>query len=250
MFPTTADLDRLKAGGAHWIWEPNKDTFIGIMPRDGHVNQMHWFRRPASSAYHFMNAYTESKYVHLDFGVGKVNPFPFIQEASHIHPTPEDMMGGSVVRWTFDMSKPGEKFEEYPLAPGGDFPRIATKDHMSDYSVGYYERFDPTAGPPLTAGPVGAGFNTLSRLEVKSGNLKSWHSDKPVTIQEEVHIPSKTPGHEGYLALVADLHEKQLSDMLLFEAEHVDKGPIATIKLPLRLRNQVHGNWVTAEELL
>jgi carotenoid cleavage dioxygenase len=96
---------------------------------------------------------------------------------------------------------------------------------------------------------VGAGFNTLSRLEVKSGKLKSWHSDKPVTIQEEVHIPSKQPGHEGYLALVADLHENQLSDVLIFEAEHVDKGPVATIKMPLRLRNQVHGNWVAAEEL-
>jgi carotenoid cleavage dioxygenase-like enzyme len=249
VFPTTADLDRIKAGGAHWIYEPNKDTFIGIMPRDGHVNQMHWFRRPASSAYHFMNAYTEGKFVHLDFGVGKLNPFPFIQEASHIHPTMEDMAGGGVVRWSFDMSKPGEKFEEYPLAPAGDFPRIASKDHMADYSIGYYERFDPTAGPPLIAGPVGAGFNTLSRLEVKSGKLKSWHSNKPVTIQEEVHIPSKQPGHEGYLALVADLHENQLSDVLIFEAEHVDKGPVATIKMPLRLRNQVHGNWVSAEEL-
>jgi carotenoid cleavage dioxygenase len=48
---------------------------------------------------------------------------------------------------------------------------------------------------------------------------------------------------------VADLHDTQLSDMLVFEAEHLDKGPIATIHLPLRLRNQVHGNWVTAEEL-
>ena len=110
-----------------------------------------------------MNAYTEGKFVHLDFGIGKYAPFPFIQQASHIHPTPEDMAYGRVVRWTFDMSKPGEKFEEYKLAPSGDFPRIANKDHMKDYSIGYYERFDPEAGPPLVAGPVGAGFNTLSR---------------------------------------------------------------------------------------
>jgi carotenoid cleavage dioxygenase-like enzyme len=248
VFPTTANLDRIKAGGAHWIWEPNKDTFIGIMPRDGKVDDMHWFRRPACSAYHFMNAYTEGKYVHLDFGVGKVNPFPFIQEASHIHPTPEDMAGGAVVRWTFDMSKPGEKFEEYNLAPAGDFPRIATKDMMADYSVGYYERFDPTLGPPLIAGPVGAGFNTVSRLEVKSGKVKSWQPKGRTTIQEEVHIASKTPGHEGYLAMVVDLHDEKLSDVVILEAANVEKGPIATIKMPLRLRNQVHGNWVSAEE--
>jgi carotenoid cleavage dioxygenase len=249
VFPTTCDLDRLKAGGVHWVCEPDKDTFVGIMPRDGSVKHMHWFRRPACSAFHFMNAYTEGKFVHLDFGIGKYAPFPFIQQASHIHPKPEDMAAGRVVRWTFDMSKPGEKFEEYNIAPSGDFPRIANKDHMKDYSIGYYERYDPEAGPPIVSGPVGAGFNTLSRLEVKSGKLQSWHSNRPVTIQEEVHIPSKQTGHEGYLALVADVHEQQLSDLLVFEAAHVDKGPIATAHLPLRLRNQVHGNWVPAEDL-
>jgi carotenoid cleavage dioxygenase-like enzyme len=249
VFPTTADLERIRTGGPHWIWEPTRDTYVGIMPRDGSVEDMHWFRRPACSAYHFMNAYTEGKYVHLDFGVGKVNPFPFIQEASHIHPTAADMAGGGVVRWSFDMSKPGEKFEEYPLAPAGDFPRIAMKDHMLDYGVGYYERFDPQVGPPLMAGPVGAGFNTVCRLEVKSGKTKSWHPQQPATIQEEVHIPSKMPSHEGYLALVVDRHDDKLSDMVILEAARPDQGPIATIKMPLRLRNQVHGNWVSAEEL-
>jgi carotenoid cleavage dioxygenase len=247
VFPTTADIHRIQAGGAHWIWEPEKDTYIGIMPREGSVKDMRWFRRPACSAYHFMNAYTEGNRVHLDFGVGKVNPFPFIQEASHVHPRPEEM-GGNVVRWTFDMSKPGEKFEEYVLAPGGDLPRIAAKDNMFDYSVGYYERFDFESGPPLTAGPVGVGFNTLTRLEIKSGKHKSMHLDTPSTIQEAVHIPSKTSGHEGYLAFVADLHDEKLSDVLVLEAEHIDKGPIARLKMPFRLRNQVHGNWVPVED--
>jgi carotenoid cleavage dioxygenase-like enzyme len=249
VFPTTADLDRIKAGGVHWICEPDKDTFIGIMPRDGSVKDMHWFRRHACSAFHFMNAYTEGKFVHLDFGVSKYAPFPFIQQASRIHPTPKELAGGNVVRWTFDMSKPGEKFEEYVLAPAGDFPRVAMKDHMLDYSTGYYERFDPELGPPQTAGPVGAGFNTVSRLEVKSGKIKSWHPKQPATIQEEVHIPSKTPGHEGYLALVVDLHDSMLSEVVILEAANPEKGPLATIKMPLRLRNQVHGNWVDAEEL-
>jgi carotenoid cleavage dioxygenase-like enzyme len=249
VFPTTADLDRMKAGGVHWVNDPSLDAFVGIMPRDGHVDQMRWFRHPACSAFHFMNAHTEGKFVHLDFGIGKYAPFPFIQQASHIHPTAEDFAYGKVVRWSFDMSKPGDTFEEYKLAPAGDFPRIANKDHMKDYSIGYYERFDPAVGAPIVAGPVGAGFNTLSRLEIKSGKLKSWNPTRPVTIQEEVHIPSRTPGHEGYLALIADLHDTQLSDLLVFEAEHLDKGPIATAHLPLRLRNQVHGNWVTAEEL-
>jgi carotenoid cleavage dioxygenase len=47
---------------------------------------------------------------------------------------------------------------------------------------------------------------------------------------------------------VADLHDEKLSDVLVLEAEHIDKGPIARIKMPFRLRNQVHGNWVPMED--
>ncbi len=56
VFPTTADRARIKAGGPHWICEPDKDSFVGIMPRAGSVRDMRWFRGPARSAFHFMNA--------------------------------------------------------------------------------------------------------------------------------------------------------------------------------------------------
>jgi carotenoid cleavage dioxygenase len=248
VFPTTANLDRIKAGGAHWVWEPSKETFVGIMPRAGSVQDIRWFRGPATSAYHFMNAYTEGSKVHLDFGCGKVNPFPFIQKASNIEVNPAEM-GGDYVRWTFDLSKPGERWEEYLIGPGGEMPRIAEKDFMVDYDIGYYQTYDPEAGPPLIAGPVGAGFNTLLRLEVKSGRVTKLPMPPGTTLQEELHIPSKQPGHEGYLAFVVDLHEKNLSEVWLVEAQHIGKGPIARIQVPLRLRAAVHGNWVTAEQL-
>jgi carotenoid cleavage dioxygenase-like enzyme len=248
VFPTTADLDRIKAGGPHWVWEPTKDTYIGIMPRTGSVKDMRWFRGPARSGYHFMNAYTEGNQVHLDFGSGKVNPFPFIQEASKIHVRPEEM-GGDYVRWTFNLGKPGDRFEEYIIGPGGEMPRIAEKDFMVDYDIGYYQTFDPTVAPPLIAGPVGAGFNTLLRLEVKSGKLTRLPLPPGTTMQEEVHIPSKKPGHEGYLAYVVDLHDKNLSEVHVVEAQRIDKGPIARIQIPLRLRVGVHGNWVPVEQL-
>lgn len=248
VFPTTADLDRLKAGGPHWIFEPDKDAFIGIMPRDGHVTNMRWFRRPGGSAYHFMNAYTEGSRVHLDFGLANMNPFPFIRAASGIHVEPRDIRS-NYVRWTFDLSKPGERFEETVIGPPGDMPRIAERHQMVDYDVGYYQRFDPQVGPPLIAGPVGAGFNTITRIEVKSGRVRNLTMDKRSTVQEHVHIPSRVPGHEGYLAFIVDLHDENESEVFVVEAGHLERGPIARIKVPLRLRVGVHGNWVPAEEL-
>ena len=124
VFPTTADRARIEAGGPHWIWEPDKDSFVGIMPRAGSVRDMRWFRGPARSAFHFMNAHTEGSRVHLDFGCSKVNPFAFIREATGLEVRPEER-GSEFVRWSFDLSKRGEHWEEYVLGPGGDMPRIA-----------------------------------------------------------------------------------------------------------------------------
>jgi len=39
------------------------------------------------------------------------------------------------------------------------------------------------------------------------------------------------------------------SDLLLWDAQQIADGPIATIRLPLRLRNGLHGTWVTGEQL-
>jgi carotenoid cleavage dioxygenase-like enzyme len=249
VFPTTADLARIKSGGPHWIWEPRRPCYVGIMPRDGSVADLRWFEYPqARSAYHFMNAFTAGSKVHLDFGCGQVNPFPFIQEASNVIFDPKTMTG-AFVRWTFDIGKPGTAIEETVLGPSGDMPRIAQKDAMVDYQVGYYQSFDPAVGPPLIAGPVGAGFNTIRRLEVNTGKLQSLPMDAHTTVQEHVHIPSRQPGHEGYLAFVADRHDLWLSEVWVLEAAHPERGALAKIQIPLRLRVGVHGTWVPAEVL-
>jgi carotenoid cleavage dioxygenase-like enzyme len=48
------------------------------------------------------------------------------------------------------------------------------------------------------------------------------------------------------LAFVVDKHDEWLSEVCVLEAAHIEQGPIAKIKLPLRLRCAVHGNWVVA----
>jgi carotenoid cleavage dioxygenase len=247
VFPTTANLQRIKAGGAHWIFEPTLDTYVGIMPRGGSVTQLRWFKRPAASAYHYMNAHTAGSTVHLDFGVGNTSPFPFIREASGITVQPWEIRS-AYSRWSFELDKPGDAIKEAVLGPPGDMPTIARRDHMRDYEIGYYQRFDPKVGPPLVAGPVGGGFNTVSRLNVKTGAVSNFAMDQRSTVQEHVHVPSKQPGHEGYLLFVVDRHDTQLSEIFVLEAEHLERGPVARVQVPLRLRVGVHGNWVPREE--
>ncbi len=246
VFPTTADLDRIKSGGPHWVFEPDRESYIGIMPRNGSVKEMRWFRHPARMSFHFMNAHTAGDKVHLDFGVSNANVFPFILEASGLTFDPAKLRGG-YVRWTFDLSKPDDTIEETMLGPPGDMPRVAEKDHMKDYEIGYYQRFDPTIGPPLLAGPVGGGFNAISRLNVRERTIRTLPMDRRTTVQEHIHIPSKRAGHEGYLAFVADIHDEPYSQVWIVEAGNIEQGVVCKLRMPLRLRVGVHGNWVPAE---
>lgn len=249
-FPTTADLERIKAGGCHWLWEPEQLTRIAIMPRNGTVKDLRWFTGPAVSAYHFMNGYTEGNKVYMDFSYAKTHQFPFVREASGIKEFDPADLQCPYVRWEFDLSKPGDGWEEYVLCPAvGDFPRIADKDHMKDYDVGYYINYDPNCGPPLMTGAAYFGFNCLTRMEVKSGKSTQFSLGPGTTVNEPIHVPSQQAGHEGYLIYVTDLHEEWKSDVLVLDAGNIEKGPLARIKLPLRLRNQVHGMWYSADKI-
>ena len=108
--------------------------------------------------------------------------------------------------------------------------------------------FDPRIDAPILSGPTPAGFNAILRLNVKTGAITAWNQPG-VTIQEPVLIPSRQAGHEGYLMAVADIHATNTAEVLLFNAATPERGPIARMKIPLRQRCGVHGNWVQAEQL-
>ncbi|PZN34060.1 MAG: carotenoid oxygenase [Proteobacteria bacterium] len=242
-FPIVADLERIEAGGPHWAWDPTKESFVGIMPRDGRVEQMRWFRARPCSVFHFVNGFTEGSKVHIDMCVSEVPAFEFMRVAGDLH-VPQHEVQGNLVRWTFDLSKPGDTPEEHVLGPAGDFPRIADKDMMVDYDITYYARVDVNFGPPIVSGPVGVGFNTITRLEVKTGKMTDLFVGPNCTAQEHVHIPSRKPGHEGYLMYIVDRHDQNQAEVHIVEAAHLENGPIARILVPMRLRCGVHGNWV------
>ena len=43
--------------------------------------------------------------------------------------------------------------------------------------------------------------------------------------------------------------DERRSDLLILDALAIDQGPVATVKLPVRLRQGLHGNWHTAADL-
>lgn len=247
VFPTVSDMGKLEAGVPHWAWDASKPTRVGIMPRNGNVEDLRWFEGPPCFSYHMMNAFTEGSKVHLDLCVADINMFPFVMAAGGYEYDPSQA-NGRLARWTFDLAGASTTWQETVIGPGGDMPRIAEHDMLKSYSIAYMAAFNPELGPPILSGPTPAGFNCVLRINVQTGAITSW-AQPGTTIQEPVLIKSREAGHEGYLAAVCDMHATNTAEIVLLLASEVERGPIARIKVPMRLRCGVHGNWVPREEL-
>ena len=119
IFPTTADLDRLKAGGAHWAHQQELESWLAIMPRYGKVEEMKWIKGPVGvSVFHEVNAYDDGDLVHIDLCLTDTNAFPFMREAGGIERDQQSLQG-ALTRWTIDMSQGRPADRGAPARPSG-----------------------------------------------------------------------------------------------------------------------------------
>ncbi|HWU02705.1 MAG TPA: carotenoid oxygenase family protein [Novosphingobium sp.] len=260
IYPTTSSLERLKAGGDHWVHEMDTDSWLGVMPRYGDVSQMRWFKGPKGvSAYHFMNAFEDaSGTIHFDQCLSNVNAFPFIREASGIHMAPQEVKG-ALTRWSVDPRGETSEVVETIVGPPGDFPLIPARLQGRPNPYGWMLSMDPAMqGPPLMGGPVGAMFNCLLRLDFEKGAPQAGHVvdalPLPVgwSFNEPVHVPSAQEGHLGWIVLITDHQtgDNQFEHAAwVVDAGNLAAGPVATVAIPTRLRPQVHGWWVPQAQL-
>jgi len=249
IFPTIADLDRVKAGGPHWRHHMDRDSWIGIMPRYGSVQEMVWFKGPKGvHAYHVMNAYTEGHRVHLDMCLADRNLIPFVLEDSGV---PVEIDGG-LTRWTMDLNKPEAGIEQQVLGPFGEMPRTRDIDQGRKYDYCWYLTIDPNGGKPLHVGPAGLAFNSLLTVDMNTGDIDPYNIGPGLAIGEPVHVPSSQPSSRGWL--LAEIsreigEERYEQEIWVLNADDLKSGPVARIKLPIAARAQLHGLWVGAKAL-
>jgi carotenoid cleavage dioxygenase len=249
VYPTRSDLERLRAGGPHWVHDQEGESFIGVMPRYGRVEDIRWFSGPLGvHSYHVMNAFAEGTKIHLDQALAVTNLIPFIAENSGI-----DMpVDGGLTRWTLDLADPAAGIVEEKVGPFGEMPIIAHADLGRAYSRGWYLSIDPAKLTPVANGPVGVLFNSLIMVDWRDGSLKRFTDGSGVGFNEPVHVPSRDQEHGGWLLMMVDrvIAEGHFAQELwVIAADDVETGPVARVFMPFVTCEQVHGNWVSRSQL-
>jgi carotenoid cleavage dioxygenase-like enzyme len=252
VYPTTADLERMKAGGWHWAHQQDLESWVGVMPRYGKVEEMRWFKGPKGvSAFHMTNAFDDGDKIHMDACLSETCAFPFMREAGGIQRNQWEIQS-ALTRWTLDMGNPADSIESTPIGPPGDLPRIRDAEQGRPYGVIWLPTMNPQAkGPPLVGNVVGAAFNCLLRIDLVTRRVDALALDPGMAINEPVHVPSSTPGHGGWLLAVVDREAARDydSELWVIDADNIAAPPVAKVKVPLPVRPQVHGTWVSAKQL-
>ncbi len=236
VLPLTGDLQRVMSGGPAFAWEPEKPALVGVMARDADVSTIRWFQTEACYVFHPMNAWEADGKIYADVMKYDVAPLFPLADGS-----PGRKCGAYLVRWVFDLADASDVIKEVKLDElSGEFPRFDERFAMSENRHGWF------AGNTANSGDV--RFDVLAHIDLKTGARSTWTLPPGDSPSEPVFVP-RTPDAaegDGWVTAVIYRGEEDRSDFVVFEAQDMAAGPIATAKMPRRVPFGFHGNWVSA----
>lgn len=247
IFPLTSDIERTKAGKPAFMWDDTQQVQVGILPRYGKASDIRWFCGPARFTGHFLNGYNDGTKVVIDGPFAKTNIFPFFADV-HGKPFDEKNAFARLTRWIVDLSRSDEGYTEIQLADApGEFPKIDERFCGRPYEHGFMLLQDPSK--PFINGRI--AINTIAHIELKTGRTRRFYTGDNCGVQEPVFVPRSpdAPEADGYLLAVRNHTASLSSDLIILDVQRIEDGPIATVRLPLRLRDAIHGNWVPSSAL-
>ncbi|WNZ06289.1 carotenoid oxygenase family protein [Streptomyces sp. 11x1] len=249
--PLVSDLQRLKGGLPHFAWDPSKPVCLGVLPRRDPAAEVRWFVGDPRFASHTMNAFEEDGRIHIDMSVGDSVVFPFFPE---INGAPFDPEAATpyMSRWTLDLRRPTDDFTQTRLSDvPGEFPRINERRAIRSYRYGYMSMQSGVPDPTMPSSASGMRFDLIGRVDLVTGTTTTHYVGDTSATQEPLFVPRRgaTGEGEGYVMALVNRYADMRSDLLILDAENVDGAPLATVRLPLRLRNGLHGTWVDGEDL-
>ncbi|KAJ5971325.1 uncharacterized protein N7479_001243 [Penicillium vulpinum] len=218
MTPLKSSLDRMKEGGRHWAWDPKEDQLYGIVPRrGGKPEDIAWLRAD---------------------NVAERNKTP-----------------NQTVRWVFDpKSKTDTRVTPFEImnTVNGEFSRIDDRFVTKEYQHFWQALIDPSRPYDFEkcGSPAGGLFNCLGHFTWDKKVRDIYWAGPTATFQEPTFIP-KDSGIEGDGYIIAFLNHLDVlrNDIVILDAQNLKDGPIATIRLPFKLRLGLHGNFVDHKDI-
>ncbi len=261
LWPFEAELERLKAGEHHWAWNPNRPaTFVvtprrpgKYLPKGWKVGESRVYEWDNCIALHTAGAWQEDEGEVLYMESSRVfdNELPFFPatDGGRAMPPPTPTGKADFVRWKFDLSRPSSSRITDPqviLDVPSEFPRIDERFMTRPYTHLFLDVvLGPSSGPGVIPSLNGlAMLNTATRKTVFYNPGENCHVEEPVFIPRHKDAPQG----DGWVLTMVEKKSTNLSELVVLDTRDFGR-PTALIRLPYRIRGQIHGNWVPSEQL-
>jgi carotenoid cleavage dioxygenase len=248
VFPLAFDAEQLARGGIHWSWNSGQPTYFGYFRRGGDGKDIKWIKGPERSSTHVMGCFDDGKKIYVDVEMSQYNPFPFMpmRDGSRWDP----LKGASrITRLSADLSRKAPKdygIEVLYQNLIGALPRQDDRYNTRPYKIGFLPCPEPDAAPGARP------RSCYARMDHSTRTVQIYKAPPGGSLAEACFAPrsKSAPEGSGYLMGVCSYPaEGGRADLVVLDAEHVDQGPIATVKLPTRIVGQIHGWWVPGEQI-
>ena len=244
LIPLAIDHEQMQRGGIHWSWDKDKKTYLGFMRRYGDGRDIKWIEGPARGGSHTLGAFEDAGKLYFDREVTAANPYPVIPNKDG---SPHDAAAGTsyLHRLSVNLNGSNDSYGIERLSPLiAPLPRQDDRYNTVPYRYGFM-------GCPDPADPVRWKAACYARLDHQTRTHRLWRAPPTVSLGEPLFAPKRVGAAEGegYLLGVAwHLDQKLRSDLLIFDAEYLADGPVATVRLPVQASPQIHGWWVREDQ--
>ncbi|HKM71781.1 MAG TPA: carotenoid oxygenase family protein [Stellaceae bacterium] len=209
-----------------WLWDERREARIGLLPRNGDVSRIQWFAPPRCYAYHFANAYDDGDLTIIDL--------PRHPKMFATYQNGPNEGRPILVRWT--LHRPSGRLTETVLDDrGNEFPRVNEGFRGQAYRYAYTAHHDRGF---LLGGPA-------MKHDLERGTTEV-HDFGPGQVTLEPVFVKKAGGvaeDEGWIMSYVYDPERNLSDVVILDAQDFDGEPVARIRLPVRVPFGFHAAW-------
>ncbi|KAJ4508092.1 hypothetical protein HRR76_003421 [Exophiala dermatitidis] len=236
----------------------NDIVWYGVVPRRGGKSEdIVWFRADNAFHGHTAGCYeNDNGHIVFDLTVADGNVFFFFPPVNEKEAplAKRNQLQSPTCRWIFDpKAKSGTRVTPAERwMTNGEFSRIDDRYVTKKYNHFWQAKVDPTKPYDFAkcGSPAGGLFNCLGHYSWDDRTEDVFFAGPTATFQEPTFIP-KENGNEGVGYIIALLNHLDMlrNDIVIFDALHVAKGPLAVIHLPFKLRLGLHGNFVDQRDI-
>ncbi|KAH9826838.1 lignostilbene alpha,beta-dioxygenase I [Teratosphaeria destructans] len=262
LWPFEGDVERMKAGGHHWAWSYARSATFVVVPRgDGQVarERFGWgegecrvYEWQNAMLIHAGGAWEDPSTGHIHVSTSRVldNAFPFFPPTDNRMPAADAQ--ADFVEWTLNPDQAtGTKVQDprVLLPTPAEFPRTDERFTTHPSKTLFLNVWVPDPAHPATN--IFHSLNGLALLTPSSPHPIYFDAGADTSCQEPVFVPRSADAEEGdgwVLAMVERRREGRC-EVVVLDSRTFGEGPVARVRLPLRVRAQVHGNWVGGDVL-